>query len=358
MGYHTLVVDIDPAAEGFYYAAEHRAQSAYDHDAIINGLEKSEAAADLCGVITQAARGCIPTVARISEYYGLPCLSSRVAELSQDKSRLTRMLNPDDVLGTYDSPESIPSEMEYPLVVKWEGSSGGSGVHLVRSGTEMDNLKDYIPDDREIIIESYISGRHFGVMGLANGSTLKIYGIAEKFQREDLTLDRVVFPAELEDELEVSILRYTKRVLEQLDFDFGPFQLELIVGKNERLFFVELEPSALGSYLSELLIPQTSANDMIRDSIQLVCKGIFEEAVQPAAFRSILKYHYPDELGTLKSISLVNPQRRIQYRPFFSVGERLADKRMYSANTLIVGTDLDQMTKLIDSQVIHMDVQA
>ena len=332
--------------------------SAHDHTAVLEHLRTHDRPDGIAGVITQAARGCIPAAAKVSEALGLRHLNCAAADLSLQKRQLTQLLNPRAKLVLFDEPGNLESIREFPCVLKVEGTSGGDGVHLVRQRADLERLIPTLPDDRPVFVERYVRGRHFGVIGLMYRGDVKVYGIAEKFLLADLRLDKVVFPADLDPEIERDLKAYSTRVLNEIGFDFGPFQLELVLDEKLDPFFVELEASVLGSYISELMIPSTSDNDMISDTIDLVCEGRFDPDPPPPFLHSVLKYHFAKRGGTLGSFSLAEVDRRILFKPYFNSGDPIPDSRMYVANSFIVGRDLDEIQALVDAQTIEVDFRS
>lgn len=357
MGFYTLVVDIDPNAEGFQYCDKPLIQSAYNHSLILKTLESLGVLGDICGVITQAARDCVVTVSKVSEHLGLRHLSVKCAELSLQKGKLSRLLNPNMLISVFDDQSKLPEKINYPCVLKWEGTSGGSGVNLINDCNEYAELIPKVPKNTKLILEKFIKGRHFGVIGVLNGKNKKIYTIVEKIQNPNLTLDRVICPAQIDKNTSKKLKLYVDNLIDKLNINFGPIQIELIIDPQGEIFFIEFEPSVLGSYLSELLIPGVSSNDMIGDSINLICKGEFDDYVKPIVFKSILKYYYPKDLGVVKNIAPCQANYKALFKPYFNTGDQIVERKMYIANAFFIGQNFDKLKGAIDKYKIEMEVQ-
>jgi hypothetical protein len=357
MGFYTLAVDIDPNAEGFQYCDKKLIQSAYDHSLILKTLTSLGVLNNVCGVITQAARECVVTVSRISEYLNLHHLNVNSAELSLQKGKLSQMLNPDMFLGVFENYKKLPNDIDFPCVLKWEGTSGGSGVNLINDYNEYAELMHKVPKDTQLILENFVKGRHFGILGIVNNEKEKIYTIVEKIHNSNLTLDKVICPAQIDKDTSDQLKLYVSNLINKLNINFGPYQIEVIVNKQGEIFFVEFEPSVLGSYLSELMISSTSSNDMIKDSINLVCKGEFDNNTKPTIFKSILKYYYPQKLGIVKNMIPSQANRRVLFKPYFNTGDRLEDKKMYIANSFSIGRNVDELNDIVDKCSVQLEVQ-
>ena len=234
------------------------------------------------------------------------------------------------------------------------GSSGGGGVHRADFQDEVKTIIAKVPKGKHVIVEQFVEGEHYGVLGLVKGEEIKVYGIAQKYLNLDLSLDKVIFPAVLDSDVERVILKYTRRVLGNLDFDFGPFQLEIILDADLKPFFVEIEPSIMGSYISEWMIPATSSNDMISDTIDLVCDGKFESYTRTPGLQALLKYHYASSSGVIDRVVIRDLDRRIGFRSYFNSGERIEDTKLYVANSFVVGKNLDLMEKMVNTQNVEV----
>lgn len=356
MGYITIAVDMDKKAEGFDYSDYKLVQSAHDAIQILKSLKKKGYYDRICGVLTQGARGCITTVSNVSSELGLSHLNKTSAALSQNKYRLSKLFNSKFILHNYDYLASVPESIRYPFVIKWEGSSGGLGVHFISNAQQLKQLKNTYPE-KKVFVEKFMDGRHFGVMGLVKKDKVKFYGIAEKFHKIDLRLDKVIFPADISKEIENQIIKYTLKILKSMNFDFGPFQLEVIYDKDKNIFFVEIEPSVLGSYISELMIPQTSNNDIIKDSINLVCNGKLNFNRSPSFQSSILKYHYADSDGYLVTMKQKKIDRRVLFRPYANTGEAVNKNGLYIANSFIVGKSLKYLLAIVEEQDLKVEIK-
>jgi len=357
LGYKVLAIDIDPNAEGFNYAHEKWICSAYDYSLIIDKIKKENIKEEIVAVLTQAARGCILSVSKISEFLELRYLNCKTAKLSNNKSNLSRKLNPNHFIGTFNDITKISlDKLSYPCVFKWEGTSGGMGVILMKNKGDINKIDDsLLKSDEPILVENFVNGRHFGIVGIVNKKDLKLYGIIEKFHNNDLTLNMTIFPAVIENKIQKKLYEYTKYILEKTNFDFGPFQLEMILDNKENPFFIEIEPSIMGSYISELMIPLTSRNDMIIDSINLACNGNLNTKVYKNYYKAILRYYYPNDTGKLKSMELENADRRVLFKPYFNSGEYIEFKKLYIANTFIIGNDVKKMIKVVNKQRLNIN---
>lgn len=139
------------------------------------------------------------------------------------------------VIGERGSLDTIPSSIEYPLIVKplFEGSSKGVRDDcFVRTIDELTEKVQFIwtTYKQSALVEEFLPGREFTVALLGNGDTLKtlpiveinytalpegvnhIYSYEAKWilDRPDDPLDMFICPADIDDELEVKISKVSK----------------------------------------------------------------------------------------------------------------------------------------------------
>ena len=324
MGLRTLAVDLNPNAPGRELADAFICHSAWDAGGIYEKLS-ADLRAGIRGVVTQAARGCTVTAPLLAQRLGLPHLNPETAALFLDKERALRRYNAS--IRSYSSAGEIPAVTSLPCVVKFLSTSGGLGNHLVQTNNDLERLASL---KGEVVVEPFVDGRHLGIIGLACADKVKIYGIIERVLRHDMTIDYAVFPALLDAADIEKLLPYARLVLTTSGLDFGPFQVELILADEGHIHFVELEPSILGSYISEWMIPAASENDMIEDAICLAMGQAVDFEVLPSAGIAINKYYYADD----PLIQCGGPFPE-SFRFYGSNGVLPADSRQYVANELV-----------------------
>ena len=71
---------------------------------------------------------------------------------------------------------------------------------------------------------------------------------------------------------------------------------------------------------------------------------------------SILKYHYPAKEGILRSITQTNVDHQVLFKPYYNSGERIPAKRMYIANSFVVGRDLEKIQTIVDAQKVEVEI--
>jgi len=361
LGFYTIAIDINANAPGFEFAEEKIIHDSYDYDGIIEILNKKFKKYQFKAVITQAARGCILTTSKIAEFYKLPCLNSKTAEMCLRKDVLIKIFDKNRFIGKYTDIYSIISDKKeflYPIVLKKSNTSGSSGISLIRKMSEFDNkiILNY-QNSEDIIVEKYIAGRNFGIIGMKFDSKVIFYGIIEKFVDNDIfRYSHTIFPAYLSEKLVNKIYSYTEKILDEINFNFGCFQVEVIMDGNEEIHILEIEPSILGSYITEYMIPLTTGEDFINNAINLYLdKGIKISDIN-TKFYCGNKYFHPKKLGKINSYKITQGQSNIIILPYFKINENVKDIGMYAVNALCNSNDYKILLKKLEDINVTIEV--
>ncbi|MBX2818775.1 MAG: hypothetical protein KTR29_03810 [Rhodothermaceae bacterium] len=331
LGYQTLAVDINPDAFARSLADAFICHSAWDAKGILARLPES-IRPHIKGVVTQAARGCTVTTAQLGKWLGVPHLNPSVADFFLDKQRALKRFNTTRTY-TFASIDKIPESMGVPFVIKQLSTSGGLGNYLVHSRQDLEHFRHL---KGEFVVEPFIVGRHFGLVGISDGVHVKFYGAVERRLRTNMTLDHAFFPADLDD-AQAKVIRFANRVLQESGFNLGPFQLEFILQSDSQCHFIELEPSVLGSYISEWMIPTAGAGNMIEDSIRVATGEPIDFNSSTPQGIAFSKYYYPED----PYIS----QQQGRHKAFKQYGDGDLidiDSRQYVGNALIYADTLQQ----------------
>ncbi len=76
------------------------------------------------------------------------------------------------------------SECDYPVVLKADGLAAGKGVYIVKDYNEaIANIKILFSNHSQILIEEYLEGFEFSLIGLANGEIFSAFEIAQDYKR-------------------------------------------------------------------------------------------------------------------------------------------------------------------------------
>ncbi len=285
MGFQVLVVDIDPHAVSLEYADQVVIADAHDADATLTAIQEGIDVSLVVGVVTQAARGCIATTAAVAQAFGCLHLDLPVATRTLNKTELIQKFHPQVILGSLDREQADLTQLTFPLLVKSDEGSGSTGIQVMRNPAE---LKRFLTADQQqfpVICHQLLQGRHFGVLGIATQSGYCFYGVLEQFLDDTFHIQQTCFPATLTSREAIDLIKAAKKYLEEISFNLGPFQVELIQEDDGGIYLAEIEASIVGSYISERMIPEAGNNDFIRDSIMTLTVPGFTPKIRMNEFQ-------------------------------------------------------------------------
>ena len=142
----------------------------------------------------------------------------------------------------------------FPLILKPKVGAGSRGVFAALSKTELKQLLRSI-DISDYECEEYIPGTVLHVDGMVCGGSIKFI-VCSKYinnclaYKSGIPLGSVFIDDPL---INSRIEAFTKRVLETLNLDEGPFHLELIQSEQDELVFLELGARVGGGEIAFLM---------------------------------------------------------------------------------------------------------
>ena len=176
---------------------------------------------------------------------------------------------------------------KFPIVSKPIINLFGMGLNAKK----INNVKQF---NRELPSNnfwcSFLDGEHLNIVGLKDKSKIKIYCILSKRINNNFSTDKITYTPSYNPNKK-KIYKFCEHVLKKTNFDFGPFQLEIITSKN-KIYLAEIETSCIGSYISELIIPRVNNSCLVKDTINLILGHKINHQLKNYKKYSILKFFY------------------------------------------------------------------
>ncbi len=184
---HTLVLDMNPDADGAALADEFHAVSTRDREAILAFLAAYPGGID--GVMTIASD--IPhMVAAAAEAVGARHIPQEVADLCVHKLRMKERLWEAGVnvpafarVTCLDDLEAFIAQAGFPVVIKPVDNSGARGVQRLTGGMDIEAAYEYARSfsyGGEVIAEKFISGLQISTEGLFHDGRFYCTGFADR----------------------------------------------------------------------------------------------------------------------------------------------------------------------------------
>ena len=304
LGYYVITCDYLPSNPGHQFAHEYYNVSTTDKEAVLALAEKLQ----VDGVLAYASDPAAPTAAFVCEKLGLPSSPYRSVEILSNKDLFRQFLqehgfNCPKAMGfsTYEEALSHIDEFQLPVMVKPVDSSGSKGINKM---TEKTQLKDFIEDalhysrSKRFLIEEFIvkkghqiSGDAFSVDG-----KLVFHCLGNEFYDSSCDKDFAplgeCWPFQMDyryiDELEQQL----QRLISLLGMKSNAYNVEAIVGKDDKVYLLELGARSGGSLIPQVTEYATGVN-MVTYAIKAAMGEDCSELkqVEPTGFWSNYMVH-------------------------------------------------------------------
>lgn len=265
LGLYTVLCDYLTDNPGQYVADKFYLVSTTDKDAVLDVAKQEQ----ISGILAYASDPAAPTAAYVAAQLGLPGNPYESVETLCNKDRFREFLSTHD----YNSPRAKGYEclddvlldiesFSFPIIIKPVDSSGSKGVTVVRNRTGIRKAVEFAfasSRSQRIIVEEFIEKKHKYLIGgdifVLNGRVVQ-WGLMNCHR--DSSVNALVpvgksYPV-LIDDYDLELAKETlQRLVDDLNINFGPMNVELIVDNNDRVFLIDIGPRSGGNMIPDLL---------------------------------------------------------------------------------------------------------
>ena len=282
-GYTTILIDYLPENPGQYVADRWYPGSTTDIETVYS-IAKEEA---VDGILAYASDPAAIPAAVVSERLGLPTNPADSVKILGEKHRFRKFLKDNG----FNTPNfiSFPKEqisetkkeeigrLKFPLVIKPTDSSGSKGISVIRDKNGLDEAIEYALNysrNGQLIAEEFIFRSHPEIIGgdiLVIDGEIKILGLMTAIRGDDGVSVIPIgesFPDNLNPEIREKIKEELNRLLTILKIRNGEFNIEIMIGENNGVYFLEVGPRAGGNMIPIQLSDVFSA-DLIRANVKI-----------------------------------------------------------------------------------------
>lgn len=267
LGYYTILCDFLDDNPGQYAADKFYLESTTDKEKILEIAEKEK----IDGILAYASDPAAPTAAYVAEKLGLPGNPYDSVEILCNKDRFRKFLAENDFCtpqakgysNVDDAINDLKNNMfKYPIIIKPVDSSGSKGATVLNSIDNISNALSFafsFSKTNRIIIEEYIEKKHKYLVG---GDIFVVDGKVELFGLLNCHRDSKVnplvpvgksYPLLLEKQDIEAIKKELQRLITGLHIKFGSVNVELVMDKNDNVWFIDIGPRAGGNMIPDLL---------------------------------------------------------------------------------------------------------
>lgn len=278
-GYYTVLCDYLPDNPGQNYAKKSYCVSTTDKGAILE-VAKNE---KVDGVVAYASDPAAPTAAYVAEKLGLPTNPYKSVEILAFKDKFREFLRENNFncpkakgFSSLESAKEEINQFAFPVMVKPIDSSGSKGVSKVEKVDDFVEAYKIALDNsrgKNIIVEEFIEQDHpYMIAGdcfVVDGK-VEFWGLLNSHRNNKVNPYVPVgtsYPIYISKNRLDLVKKETQRLFDSLGVEFGAFNIEIIIDKNDKLYFIEMGPRNGGNMIPDLLYMATG-EDMIAATIE------------------------------------------------------------------------------------------
>ena len=266
LGSYVITADNVPDNIAHKYSDQYVNVSVIDKDMVL------QKAIDLQidGVLSHAVDPGVTTAAYVAEKMKLPYQCSyNAAKILQNKYLFRNFLrenhfncpNATSFTNIEDALSSI-NDLMLPIIVKPVDSAGSKGVSKVDA---LENLPEALNEaleysiSNEIIVEEYIEshGFPFGIESFVVNGELRYNGFYDQYFDSESSNPFVpvaeIWPSVMSEEIQGKVKNELQRLFTLLQINTGLFNVECRLGKNNKVYLMEVSPRGGGNRLAEML---------------------------------------------------------------------------------------------------------
>lgn len=280
LGYYTVLCDFLPDNPGQYIADSFHLVSTTDKDAILKVAQEEK----IDGIVAYSSDPAAPTQAYVANKMGLKGMDYDIVRHFCEKHLFREFLVKNnfnvpqsvDVQVPYDIYKIDTSHLNYPVIVKPTDSSGSKGVTVLESADRIADALQYAQQysrNGMLIIEEFIVRDHPHVIEaeifVIDGKVVSwglINSIRDK-ESNPLLPSAYTYPLNLPAERKAIVKSEVSRLVAATGNTSGAFNIEMIITKDNRLYFLDAGPRNGGNMLPEF-ISMIARKDMVTATLK------------------------------------------------------------------------------------------
>ncbi|MEE0962061.1 MAG: ATP-grasp domain-containing protein [Bacteroidales bacterium] len=286
LGYYTVLCDFLSDNPGQYIADSFHLVSTTDKDAVL-AVAKEEGVE---GVVAYSSDPAAPTAAYVANAMGLHGMDYDIVRHFCEKHLFREFL----IKNNFNVPQSIEikvpydiksidcSHLQFPLIVKPTDSSGSKGITVIENPSGFAEALEYAQKysrNKTLIIEEFIVRDHPYVIEAEifaiNGKVVS-WGIINSIRdpkSNPLLPSAYSYPLDITDERKSIVKNEVSRLVATTGKTSGAFNIEMIIDKHNRLFFLDAGPRNGGNMLPEF-ISMISGKDIVEATLRVAMGDI------------------------------------------------------------------------------------
>lgn len=280
LGYYTVVCDYLPDNPGQYVADSFHLVSTTDKDAVLEVAKEEH----IDGIVAYSSDPAAPTAAYVANALGLCGMDYDVVRHFCEKQMFREFLSKNgfnvpqsrEVKVPYDFDSINISDLHFPVIVKPTDSSGSKGISVLEDAAGLKDALRYAQEysrNGVLIIEEFIQRDHPFVVEaeiFALNGEVVTWGLINSIRdtaSNPLLPAAYSYPLELPESRKKLVKDEVSRLVRATGNGSGAFNIEMIIDKNDRLFFLDAGPRNGGNMLPEF-ISMIARKDIVEATIK------------------------------------------------------------------------------------------
>lgn len=280
LGYYTIVCDYLPDNPGQYRADKFYLASTTDKHKILE-IAKEER---IDGILAYSSDPAAPTAAYVARELGLPGMDYDKVRAFCEKQLFREFLaengfnvpSSKKIQLPFNTQEIKSLDLDFPVVVKPTDSSGSKGITVIKEECGLSGALAYASRysrNKTLLIEEFIQRDHPHVI---EAELFVIDGKVESWGLMNSIRDKVSnpllpagysYPLDLPAQRKAIVKNEIERLIKAFGNPSGAFNIEMIIDRSDRLFFLDAGPRNGGNRLPEFL-SMISRKDMVAATIE------------------------------------------------------------------------------------------
>ena len=266
LGYFTILCDYIPDNPGRKIADSFHLVSTTDKDAILQVALQE----DINGIVAYGSDPAAPTAAYVANAMNLPGMDYDIVRHFCEKHLFRQFLSEHgfnvpkfiEVKSPYVVYDAEIDSLQFPLIVKPTDSSGSKGVTMIEDKSELESALRYAKEymrNGTLIIEEYIIRDHPYVIEaeiFARNGKVVTWGLINSIRDSEsnpLLPAAYSYPLELSEKRKQQVKDEISRLVAATGNTSGAFNIEMIIDKHDRLYFLDAGPRSGGNMLPEFI---------------------------------------------------------------------------------------------------------
>lgn len=275
LGYRTIVCDYLDDNPGQFIADTFYLASTTDKETILEIAKKEK----IDGIVAYSSDPAAPTAAYVANKLGLPGLEYSIACKFCEKQQFRDFLKENgfnvpksiSLKGPFEVSNIELSGFNFPVIVKPTDSSGSKGVTVLQNKDGLEKALEYAKTYSRngiLILEEFIQRDHPFVIEAEifaiNGKVVS-WGLINSIRDNDsnpLLPSAYSYPLELDENRKRIVKEEISKLISSTGNTSGAFNIEMIIDKNNQLYFLDAGPRNGGNKLPEY-ISMISGKDIV-----------------------------------------------------------------------------------------------